>query len=121
MLRAMGLGAGTSVANPLEIPFGPAVPVDALRAVVVPLLLEQPYPDVLVHINVSAYYGYGTEGITPLVAQLADLAAAPLGDTRLAVVLRNLDVATGPDADTLISATADLGLVAFPTLDQAAV
>jgi acyl-CoA synthetase (NDP forming) len=121
ILRAKGLGAGTSVANPLEIPFGPAAPVDALREVLVPLLLEQPYPDVLVHINVSAYYGYGTEGVSPLVTQLADLAAAPLADARLAVVLRNLDVATGPDADTLASASADLGLVTFPTLDQAAV
>ena len=101
MLRAMGLGAGTSVANPLEIPFGPAAPVDALRAVLTPLLRDQPYPDVLVHVNVSAYYGYGTEGVTPLVAQLADLAAAPLGDARLGVVLRNLDVAPGADADAL--------------------
>ena len=101
MLREQGLGAGTSVANPLEIPFGPAAPVDGLRTVLAPLLREQPYPDVLVHVNVSAYYGYGTEGVAPLVAQLADLAAAPLGDARLGVVLRNLDVATGPDADAL--------------------
>ncbi len=82
---------------------------------------EQPYPDVLVHVNVSAYYGYGTEGVAPLVAQLADLAAAPLGDARLGVVLRNLDVATGHDADALARAATDLHLVTFPTLDQAAV
>ena len=90
MLREMGLGAGTSVANPLEIPFGPVSPVDGLRTVLTPLLRDQPYPDVLVHVNVSAYYGYGTEGVAPLVAQLADLASAPLGDARLGVVLRNL-------------------------------
>ena len=97
-LEAMGLGAGTSVANPLEIPFGPAAPVDALRSVLGPVLARQSYPDVLVHVNVAAYYGYGTEGLRPLVAQLADLAAAPLGDARIAVVLRNLDVATPADA-----------------------
>ena len=121
MLRGMGLGAGTSVANPLEIPFGPAAPVDGLRTVLTPLLRDQPYPDVLVHVNVSAYYGYGTEGVAPLLAQLADLAGAPLGDARLAVVLRNLDVASGPDVDALAAASADLGLVTFPTLDEAAV
>ena len=51
----------------------------------------------------------------------ADLAAAPLGDARLGVVLRNLDVATGQDADALARAATDLGLVTFPTFDQAAV
>jgi acyl-CoA synthetase (NDP forming) len=120
-LLDLGLGAGTSVANPLEIPFGPAVPVDALRAVLVPLLAEQQYSDVLVHVNVSAYYGYGTEGIDPLVTQLRDLATAPLGDVRIAVVLRNVTVAPGRDAGALVDAAADSGLVTFPTLDEAAV
>ena len=92
-MRDIGLGAGISVANPLEIPFGPAAPVDALRTVLMPLLREQPYPDVLVHVNISAYYGYGTDGVVPLIAQLADLADAALSDARLAVVFRNLDVA----------------------------
>jgi acyl-CoA synthetase (NDP forming) len=119
-LREMGLGAGTSVANPLEIPFGPAAPVDALRTVLVPLLHEQPYTDVLVHVNVSAYYGYGTEGVKPLVAQLEDLSGTPLGGARLGVVLRNLDVATGTDRDVLAAAAADLGLVTFTTLDEGA-
>ena len=43
-LRGLGLGAGTSVANPLEIPFGPAAPVDTLRSVLVPLLRSRPIP-----------------------------------------------------------------------------
>ena len=120
-LRGMGLGAGTSVANPLEIPFGPAAPVDGLRRVLVPVLAQQPYPDVLVHVNVSAYYGYGTEGVRPLVAQLADLAAAPVGGARLAIVLRNLDVAPAADADMLGRAAVDHELVTFATLDEAAI
>jgi acyl-CoA synthetase (NDP forming) len=119
-LRSMGYGAGTSVENPLEIPFGPVAPVDALRAVLVPVLDRQPFADVLVHVNTSAYYSYGTDGIAPLIEQLTDLAQAPLGSTRLAVVLRNLDVVPAADVDALLAATTALGLVTFRTLDDAA-
>jgi acyl-CoA synthetase (NDP forming) len=119
-LRGMGLGAGTSVENPLEIPFGPAAPVDALRTVIGPVLDAQPYGDVLVHVNTSAYYSYGTEGIRPLIEQLSDLASAPFGSTPLAVVLRNLDVVPGADAEALLAATAALDVVTFRTLDEGA-
>jgi acyl-CoA synthetase (NDP forming) len=119
-LRESGLGTGTSVANPLEIPFGPAVPVDALRAVLEPVLAQQRYADALVHVNVAAYYGYGTEGIRPLVAQLCDLAHVQ-PNAALAVVLRNLSVAPGAAADELVAAVTTAGLVTFPTLDEAAV
>ena len=120
-LEAMGLGAGTSVANPLEIPFGPAAPVDALRGVLGPVLARQSFPDVLVHVNVAAYYGYGTEGLRPLAAQLGDLAVAAIGDTRIGVVLRNLGVATPADARLIASAADHLGLVTFADLDEAAI
>jgi acyl-CoA synthetase (NDP forming) len=120
LLEHMGFGAGTSVTNPVEIPFGPAVEHDALRTVLTPLLCEQPFGDVLVHVNVSAYYGYGTAGIAPLVDQLQDLAAADLGDARLAVVLRNLAVAPGDEARTLVDAARDAQLVTFTTFDEAA-
>jgi acyl-CoA synthetase (NDP forming) len=119
-LRTLGLGAGTSVENPLEIPFGPAAPVDALRAVIGPVLDAQRYGDVLVHVNTSAYYSYGTGGIAPLIDQLTDLASAPLRSTRLAVVLRNLDVVPAVEADVLLAATAALGVVTFRTLDEGA-
>jgi len=119
-LHAMGFGAGTSVANPLEIPFGPAVAVDALRRVLVPVLARQPFADVLVHVNVAAYYGYGTDGLRPLAAQLGDLSAAPIGNARIGVVLRNLRVATPPDADLVARAAENLGLVTFADLDEAA-
>jgi len=120
-LEAIGLGAGTSVANPLEIPFGPAAPVDALRSVLGRVLARQSFPDVLVHVNIAAYYGYGSEGLRPLVAQLGDLAAAPIGDTRVGVVLRNLGVATPADAHLVASAAHDVGLVTFADLDEAAI
>jgi acyl-CoA synthetase (NDP forming) len=120
-LRAMGLGAGTSVDNPLEIPFGPAAPVDALRGVVGPVLDAQAYADVLVHVNTSAYYSYGTKGIAPLIDQLTDFARAPLGPARVAVVLRNLDVVPAADAEALLAAAADLELVTFRSLDEGAI
>jgi acyl-CoA synthetase (NDP forming) len=119
-LRKRGLGAGTSVANPLEIPFGPAVPADALRAVLQPVLALQDYADALVHVNVAAYYGYGTEGIHPLIAQLCDFAHVQ-PNVASAVVLRNLSVAPGAAADELVAAATAAGLVTFPTLDEAAV
>jgi acyl-CoA synthetase (NDP forming) len=119
-LRSMGYGAGTSVENPLEIPFGPAAPVGALRSVLVPVLDGQPFADVLVHVNTSAYYSYGTGGIAPLIDQLTDLAAARLESTRPALVLRNLDVVPAADVDALLAATSALGLVTFRTLDDAA-
>jgi acyl-CoA synthetase (NDP forming) len=120
-LRGMGLGAGTSVANPLEIPFGPAAPVDALGTVVAPILDRQPYPNVLVHVNTSVYYSYGSGGIGPLIDQLANLAGAPLGDASLGVVLRNLDFVPGPDADRLLEETAELDLATFRSLDEGAI
>jgi hypothetical protein len=76
---------------------------------------------VLVHVNTSAYYSYGTEGITPLIDQLTDFARAPFGAERFAVVLRNLDVVPGTDLDDLLAAAAALGVVTFRTLDDAAI
>src|SRR5207248_1962094 len=96
-------------------------PVDALRAVLVPVLAEQRYADVLVHVNVSAYYGYGSEGIRPLVEQLRDFASADVGDARIAVTLRNIAVAPGGDVDALFDAARDCALVTFSTLDDAAI
>ena len=117
----MGLGAGTSVANPLEVPFGPAAVVEALRNVIMPIIERQPYPNVFVHANTGVYYSYGTSGIGPLIDQLADLASAPLGDSRLAVVLRNLDFIPGADAEKVLAAAGELGLSTFRTLDDGAV
>jgi acyl-CoA synthetase (NDP forming) len=118
-LRELGYGVGTSVANPLEIPFGPVAPTDALRRVLLPVLDGAPYADVLVHVNVAAYYSYGDAGLAPLLAQLDDLVAADL-PARVAVVARNLECATGTDADGLRAHAAALGVSLHADLDQAA-
>ena len=113
-LRGMGLGAGTSVANPLEVPFGPAAGVDALRTVIEPILARQSYPNLLVHVNTSVYYSFGTGGVSQLIDQLADLATVPLDGARLAVVLRNLDFVPAVDAAELLDRGAGTGLGHVP-------
>jgi acyl-CoA synthetase (NDP forming) len=120
LLAAMGYGVGTNLTNPVEIPFGPVVPVDTLRKVLEPVLAAQGYPDVLVHVNVQAYFSYGTRGIEPLIEQLDHLAAGDWSTTRLGIVVRNLDCAPGAEAERLRAAVAEAGLPMFRDFDEAA-
>jgi len=123
-LRALGHGAGTSVANPVEIGVGPAAPVDVFEPVLDAILADQPFPDVLLHVNVQAYYGYGTAGTAPLCELVASVGAAFAGArypaTRVVLVTRNLDVAPGSDADAVRNAAILAGLPVYRTFDEAA-
>lgn len=123
-LRALGYGAGTSVANPIEIGVGPAAPVDVFEPVLDVVLHAHPYPDVLLHVNVGAYYAYGTGGSAPLCALIesvgAAVATARYPASRVVMVTRNLDVAPGADADAVLAAAADAGLPTYRTFDEAA-
>lgn len=119
-LGSLGYGAGASLANPVEIPFGPVAGRDTLPTVLDTLLGVQPYADVLVHVNVGAYYSYATAGIAPLVDQMAALAARHWPGTRLGVVARNLQCAPGPEAEALRRALVDLDLPLFGDFDEAA-
>ncbi|MFC5950428.1 acetate--CoA ligase family protein [Pseudonocardia lutea] len=120
-LRDNGFGAGTSVANPLEVPVGPASPTGIVGNALAPILAAdgQPYLDLLVHVNVASYYSYGTAGLAPLVAELQDLVARRY-PVRLAVVTRNADVAAGEDADLLRRFVTDTGIRVHPSFDEAA-
>ena len=92
-LRGLGLGAGTSVANPLEIPFGPAAPVDTLRSVLVPLLREQALSPTCSCTSTSPRTtGTAPEASSRWSPNSPDLAATPLGDASVSVVLSNVDV-----------------------------
>lgn len=127
-LRALGYGAGTSVANPVEIGVGPAAPVDVFLPVLDAILPEQPYPDVLLHVNVAAYYGYGTAGTAPLCDLVRTVGAAfGAGEgeprypaSRVVLVVRNLDVAPGGDADAVRDAAVSARLPLYRTFDEAA-
>jgi len=121
-LRAQGHGAGTSVANPVEIGIGPATPPPTLSAVITTILDRQPFSDVLVHVNVAAYYGYGTAGVAPLLPVIEQLGAlADTGRARLALVVRNLDCAPAVDVEAVAGACRRAQLPRHRDLDEAAV
>ena len=119
-VRELGYGAGTSVANPIEIPLGPAVAADGFNRVLDPVFAHQHYRDALLHVNVQAYYSYGTTGVTSLLDLLARLGASDWPGTRVALVLRNLECASPDDARALADACADAELVCFRDFDEAA-
>jgi len=114
-LRGLGYGAGTSVANPLEVPIGPAAPDDAFARVLDPLLAKEPMDDVLLHVNVNAYYGYGS-GAAPLLRQFEHL-RPDTRRSRLTLVLRNLDAAPADERDAIVAAAP---VPAYRTLAEAA-
>ncbi|MFF3569151.1 acetate--CoA ligase family protein [Nocardia jiangxiensis] len=121
-LLAMGNGAGTSLANPLEIPIGPVSAPTLLGDTLAPFFATgtAPFDDVLVHLNAAAYYNYGSAGLAPLIDALRDLLTREF-PARIAVVVRNADVATPEDAGSLASFAADTGLPIFHSFDEATV
>lgn len=121
-LRELGHGAGTSVANPLEVPVGPVSPTGLLGDALSPVFdpAGQPYRDVLVHVNVAAYYNYGDAGLQPLADSLADLLDRQY-PARIALVTRNAEIAAPADAALLAEFAADRGIPVFRTFDEAAV
>ncbi|MGU3586809.1 acetate--CoA ligase family protein [Rhodococcus sp. C26F] len=120
-LRNLGYGAGTSVANPLEVPVGPASSPSVLVDALGPVLDSdgQPYQDVLMHFNAAAYYSYGTGGLQPLIDTLETVVAANL-PTRVAVVVRNSDVCPPSDLDLLNRFSTRTGITVHKGFDEAA-
>jgi len=120
-LRDLGYGAGTSVANPLEVPVGPASSPSVLVDALDPVLGSdgQSYQDVLMHFNAAAYYSYGTAGLQPLIDTLETVVAANL-PTRVAVVLRNSDVCPPSDLDLLNRFVVRTGIAVYKGFDEAA-
>ena len=85
------------------------------------MLAEQPFSDVLLHVNVAAYYGYGTGGVGQLLETLELLSgAAPGWPARVALVTRNVEVAPPDAADALRDAGIATGIPLYRTFDEAA-
>src|SRR5438445_10176468 len=106
----------------MEVGIGPPTPPDMLPTVITTVLERQRYADVLAHVNVSAYYGYGTAGVAPLlpvVERLGRISAAHR--VRVALVVRNLDSAPATDVEAVTRACRDAGLPRHRDLDEAAV
>jgi acyl-CoA synthetase (NDP forming) len=120
-LVARGYGAGTSVANPIEIPVGPATGADAFAPVVEPVLAAQGLADVLLHVNVQSYYGYGDGGATPLLRLLEALRGMRWHGARAGLVLRNLDCAPANDVSEIWDAALASTVPVFRTFDEIAV
>ncbi|MEN0139369.1 MAG: acetate--CoA ligase family protein [Rhodococcus sp. (in: high G+C Gram-positive bacteria)] len=120
-LRDLGYGAGTSVANPLEVPVGPASPTSILIDALTPIFAQdgQQYQDVLIHFNAAAYYNYGTTGIRPLIDTLQTVIDAEL-PVRVAVVVRNTEVCPPADVESLDAFASDSRLPVYRSFAQAA-
>ena len=103
-LKDLGYGVGASVRNPIEIGFGPVSDPDVLVKALDPILASQPYPDVVVHTNVQAFFSYAGDGIDRLFPIIETTAARAWPRTRLSLVLRNLDCAP-PDIAARIQQT----------------
>ena len=118
-LNDLGHGVGTSVRNPIEIGFGPVSDPDVLVKALDPILDAQPYPDVVIHTNVQAFFSYAGDGIERLFPIIETTAAQAWPRTRLAIVLRNLDCAP-PDVAARIQQTClDADLPAFTRFSEA--
>ncbi len=119
-LRGLGYGAGTSVANPLEIPLGPATGPDSFARILEPLLTRESFTDILLHVNVASYYGYGPPDLAPLAELIAYTGGLDTHGARLALALRNAGIARGADADLVAEACRSARLPTFTTLEAAA-
>jgi acyl-CoA synthetase (NDP forming) len=120
-LRRQGYGAGTSVANPLEVPVGPASPTAILADAIESVYSAhgQRYRDILVHLNAAAYYNYGSAGVSPLVQSLRAVTDLEL-PVRIAVVVRNAEILSTTDAELISRSSAELGLPICRDFDEAA-
>ena len=120
-LKNLGYGVGASVRNPIEIGFGPVSEPDVLVQALDPILEAQPYPDVVVHTNVQAFFSYAGDGIERLFPIIETTAAATTQwpHTRLSLVLRNIDCAP-PDIAARIQQTClDANLPTFTRFTEA--
>ncbi|WP_018655199.1 acetate--CoA ligase family protein [Actinomadura flavalba] len=121
VLRGLGLGAGSSLANPLEIPLGPrADPALAGRAVRA-ILAERTYPDIVAHVNVQSYAAFG-DGFDPLHAYAQALGALRRAvAARVWLVLRNAECAPDGVKGAVRAAARDAGVPVYRTMEAAAV
>ncbi|MFC3999462.1 acetate--CoA ligase family protein [Nocardiopsis sediminis] len=145
-LRALGLGAGAPLGNPLEVPVGPRGDPRLLARAAEAVALEHGVPDVVAHINVQSFAAYAeaaapgataTPGAAeggpreaaaddPAFARLPDhvgaLAAlqAALPGTRVTLVLRNSECGPPELADRLRASARTAGIPVYTSMEAAA-
>ncbi|MDX6743356.1 acetate--CoA ligase family protein [Actinocorallia sp. A-T 12471] len=120
-LRALGLGAGTSLANPLEAPVGPRADPALVARAVTAILEHRAYPDVVAHVNAQSFFTFG-DSVEPLLAYtraIADLQRA-LPRTRITLVLRNGECAPAGVEDAVRAAAREGGVPLYRGMEAAA-
>lgn len=121
-LRALGLGVGSSLANPLEVPVGPRGRPDLVRDAITAIVRRQPYGDVVAHVNVQSFFTFGTAA-EPLLEYARRLAAAQeaLPGTRITLVTRNGECAPAGVEDEVRAIAATAGIPVYRSMEAAAV
>ncbi|MGH3390572.1 MAG: acetate--CoA ligase family protein, partial [Actinomadura sp.] len=120
-LRELGLGAGTSLANPLEVPVGPRTDPDLVRRAVTAIVGHRPYADVLAHVNVQSFFTYGTSA-EPLLGYARGVAALQeeRGDLRVTLVTRNAECAPAGVEDDVRAIARAAGVPVYRSMEAAA-
>jgi acyl-CoA synthetase (NDP forming) len=120
-LRELGLGAGTSLANPLEVPVGPRSDPDLVRRAVTAIMRCRPYGDVVAHVNVQSFFTYGTSadqllgyarGVTALQGDRPDL--------RITLVTRNAECAPAGIEEEMRAIARAAGVPVYRSMEAAA-
>ncbi|MEU4228393.1 acetate--CoA ligase family protein [Nonomuraea sp. NPDC026600] len=121
-LRRLGLGAGSSLANPLEVPVGPRSGPDLVRRAVEVIVRHLPYPDVVAHVNVQSFFTYGTRA-EPLFEYARALAATQdaLPGIRVTLVTRNGECAPPGVEDEVRAIVAAAGIPVYRSMEAASV
>ncbi|MEV5576284.1 acetate--CoA ligase family protein [Spirillospora sp. NPDC052269] len=120
-LRALGLGAGSSLANPLEIPVGPRGNPDLVRNAVASILERRAFSDVVAHVNVQSFITFG-DSADPLVAYARAVGRlqAETPDARITMVVRNAECAPPGVEDEVRAVAREAGVPVYRSMEAAA-
>jgi acyl-CoA synthetase (NDP forming) len=124
-LRGLGLGTGSSLANPLEIPVGPRGDPDLVRHAVHAIMAAHshagPYADVVAHVNVQSFFTYGTSA-DPLLAYARSVGTlqSDLPRARVTMVIRNSEFAPAGVEDAVRASAREAGVPVFRSMEAAA-
>lgn len=121
-LGELGLGAGSTLANPLEVPVGPRGRPDLVPRVLAAIARRRPYRDVVAHVNVQSFFTYGTAA-EPLLDHTRALAGAQDGlpGARITLVTRNAECAPAGVEDEIRAIAAAAGVPVYRSMEAAAV
>ncbi|MEQ4718120.1 acetate--CoA ligase family protein [Nonomuraea sp. B19D2] len=118
-LRGLGVVAS---GNPLEVPVGPLGRAALVPDVIEALLRHRAYRDVVLHVNVQAFFTYG-DAAEPLYAYARAVAGAQeaLPGTRITLVTRNGECAPAGVEDAVRRIAAAAGIPVYRSMEAAAV